>query len=88
MTSTTPLAAPKGPTVATLEAIEGVLRREAVPLTRYRIRKALGNRIAEPLLDGALAYLAEHERVYDEGPGGQVVWIHTSGATRARLRRP
>ncbi len=79
---------PKGPTVATLKAIEAVLRREAVPVTRYRIRQALGHRVAEPLLDEALAYMADHEMVYDEGPGGKVVWIHTSDATRARLGAP
>ncbi len=78
----------KGPTIATLKAIEAVLRREAVPVTRYRIRQALGNRVAAPLLDEALAYMADHEMVYDEGPGGKVVWIHTSGATRGRLGAP
>ncbi len=88
MTSRPSLAAPKGPTVATLRAVEGVLRREAIPLTRYRIRQALGNRVAEPLLDEALAYLAEHEMVYDEGPGGKVLWVHAANATRARLQSP
>ncbi len=81
-------AARKGPTIATLRAIEAVLRREAVPLTRYRIRQALGNRVAAPLLDEALAYMAEHEMVYDEGVGGKVLWIHTSDRTRARLHGP
>ncbi|HLB68222.1 MAG TPA: hypothetical protein VJN63_07145 [Thermoplasmata archaeon] len=55
-------------------------------MTRYGIRQALGNRIAAPLLDEGLAYLADHEMVYDEGPGGSVLWIRTSDATRARLR--
>lgn len=32
--------------------------------------------------------MADHEMVYDEGPGGKVVWIHTSGATHARLGSP
>jgi len=86
MTPSTPVLAPKGPTVATLKAIEQVLRREAAPMTRYGIRQALGNRIAAPLLDEGLAYLADHEMVYDEGPGGSVLWIRTSDATRARLR--
>ena len=76
----------KGPTVATLKAIEEVLRREAVPMSRYRIRQALGNRIAQPLLDEGLAYLAEHEMVYDEGPGGSVLWIHAPATTQSRLR--
>ena len=76
----------KGPTVATLKAIEDVLRRVAVPLTRYKIRQALGYRIAQPLLDEGLEYMADHEMVYDEGPGGNVLWIRTSDATRARLR--
>ena len=76
----------KGPTVATLKAIEDVLRREAMPMTRYKIRQALGNRIGQPLLDGGLKYMSDHEMVYDEGPGGQVLWIRTSAATRARLR--
>jgi hypothetical protein len=86
MTPSTPLTAPKGPTVATLKAIEEVLRRAAVPMTRYRIRQALGNRIAQPLLDEGLEYMADHEMVYDEGPGGRVLWIRTSTPTRARLR--
>ena len=76
----------KGPTVATLKAIEEVLRREAVPMTRYKIRQALGNRIAQPLLDEGLDYLADHEMVYDEGPGGSVLWIHAPATTRSRLR--
>ena len=80
------LAAAKGPTVATLRAIEEVLRREAIPMTRYKIRQALGNRISQPLLDEGLEYMADHEMVYDEGPGGRVLWIRTSAATRARLR--
>ncbi len=71
--------------MATLKAIEEVLRHEAVPVTRYRIRQALGNRIAQPLLDEALAYMADHEMVYDEGPGGKVLWIRTDDATRDRL---
>lgn len=76
----------RGPTVATLRAIEKILREEAIPMTRYQIRKAFGNRIAQPLLDEALDYMAEHEMVYDEGPGGKVLWIRTSGDTSARLR--
>ncbi|TLZ87800.1 MAG: hypothetical protein E6K02_02805 [Methanobacteriota archaeon] len=72
--------------MATLKVIEDVLRREAMPMTRYKIRQALGNRIAQPLLDEGLHYLADHEMVYDEGPGGKVLWIRTSDATRARLR--
>ena len=86
MATSTSIIAPKGPTVATLKAIEDVLRREAVPMTRYKIRQALGNRIAQPLLDDGLVYMADHEMVYDEGPGGKVLWIRTSDATRARLR--
>lgn len=72
----------RGPTVATLRAVEEVLRRAAVPMTRYKIRQALGNRIAQPLLDEALAYMAEHEMVFDEGPGGKVVWVRASGRKR------
>ena len=72
--------------MATLKAIEDVLRREAMPMTRYKIRQALGNRIAQPLLDEGLEYMAAHEMVYDEGPGGNVLWIRASDATRARLR--
>ena len=86
MTTSTSIITPKGPTVATLKAIEDVLRREAVPMTRYKIRQALGNRIAQPLLDEGLEYMADHEMVYDEGPGGHVLWIRTSDTTRARLR--
>jgi len=79
------MMAPRGPTVATLKAIEDVLRREAVPMTRYKIRQALGYRIAQPLLDEGLEYMADHEMVYDEGPGGKVLWIRSSAATSARL---
>ena len=74
--------------MATLKVIEKLLRREATPMTRYMIRQALDNRIAQPLLDEALEYMADHEMVYDEGPGGKVLWIRTSDATRARLRSP
>lgn len=76
----------RGPTVATLRAIEGVLRDAGVPMTRYKIRQALGNRVAQPLLDEALAYMAEHEMVYDEGPGGKVLWIRTLGRALAKRR--
>lgn len=86
MTPPVSVAAPKGPTLATLRAIEEVLRQEAMPMTRYKIRQALGNRIAQPLLDEALEYMADHEMVYDEGPGGKVLWIRTSAATHGRLR--
>ena len=72
--------------MATLEAIEGVLRREAIPVSRYWIRKELGNRVAAPLLEQALAYMADHEMVYDEGPGGRVVWIRASAATHSKLK--
>ena len=86
MASSSSVVVPKGPTVATLKAIEEVLREAAVPMTRYKIRQALGNRVAQPLLDEALRYMADHEMVFDEGPGGRVLWIHASGATHARLR--
>jgi len=55
-------------------------------MTRYKIRQALGYRIAQPLLDEGLEYMADHEMVYDEGPGGKVLWIRTFAATRDRLR--
>ena len=84
--ATVSVVAHRGPTVATLKGIEEVLRREAVPMTRYRIRQLLENRIAQPLLDEALEYMADHEMVYDEGPGGKVLWIHASGGTHDRLR--
>jgi hypothetical protein len=79
-------AVTRGPTTATLRAIEQVLRRAAVPLSRYQIRKDLGNAIAAPLLDDALDYMADHEMVYDEGPGGKVLWVHATAATMERLR--
>lgn len=80
------VATRKGPTVATLMAIEEVLKEAALPMTRYKIRQALGNRISQPLLDAALKYMADHEMVYDEGPGKQVLWIRTSSITRALLQ--
>ena len=76
----------KGPTLATVRAIEDVLRSQAIPLSRYKIRQALGNRVAPPLLEEALSYLADQEMVYDEGPGGLVVWIRTSATAHARLK--
>ncbi len=85
MTLSVSLATPKGPTVSTLRAIEEVLRREAVPMTRYRIRQALGHRVSGRLLDQGLAYMADHDMVYDEGPGGRVLWIHAPVATKARM---
>ena len=86
MTRSVAVSVSKGPTLATLRAIEEVLRSRAVPLTRYKIRQALGNRVAPPLLEEALSYLADHEMVYDEGPGGLIVWIRTTAATHARLK--
>lgn len=77
---------PNGPTVATLTAIEDVLREEALPMSRYKIRQALANRVGAPALDEALAYMAAHEMVYDEGPGGKVVWIRAPLATLKKLR--
>lgn len=76
----------KGPTVATLTAIEKVLREESLPMSRYKIRQALGNRVGAPALDEALSYMAAHEMVYDEGPGGKVVWIRAPLATLTKLR--
>lgn len=81
-----PVSSAKGPTVSTLRAIEDVLREAAVPLSRYAIRQALGNRVGQAPLDEALAYMAAHEMVYDEGPGGKVLWIRAPSATHARLR--
>src|SRR3989441_12091299 len=71
MTPSTSMISHKGPTVATLKAIEDVLRREAMPMTRYKIRQALSYRIGQPLLDEGLEYMADHEMVYDEGPAGK-----------------
>ncbi len=76
----------RGPTTKTLRVIEDVLAKAAVPLSRYQIRKALRERISQPLLDEALDYMADHEMVLDEGPGGKVLWIRTSAATLAKLR--
>ncbi|HEX9710842.1 MAG TPA: hypothetical protein VGB42_12860 [Candidatus Thermoplasmatota archaeon] len=76
----------RGPTVVTLRAIEEVLRAGGEPMSRYAIRQSLGNRIAQPLLDEAIEYMADHAMVFDEGPGGKVVWIQVSDRTRARLR--
>lgn len=76
----------RGPTTSTLRAIEVVLSNSAVPMSRYEIRKALDNGLAQPLLDDALDYMADHEMVYDEGPGGKVLWIRTSNATMKKLR--
>ena len=75
-----------GPTISTLQAIEDVLRAEALPMTRYKIRQALANRVGAPALDEALTYMASHEMVYDEGPGGKVVWIRAPAATLTKLR--
>lgn len=75
----------KGPTTTTLRTVEKVLKDAAVPVTRYHIRKELGNSINQTTLDEALDYLAEHDLVYDEGPGGKVVWIHASAGDHAKL---
>lgn len=85
MASSAP-ALSKGPTVATLTAIEHVLRETALPMSRYKIRQALANRVGAPALDEALSYMAAHEMVYDEGPGGKVVWIRAPFATLTKLR--
>jgi hypothetical protein len=78
-------AVARGPTVATLRAVEDVLRRAAVPMSRYGIRKTLGNSIAQPMLDEALDYMADHSLVFDEGPGGKVLWIHAPADVHANL---
>ena len=75
----------KGPTTSTLRIIEASLRAAAVPLSRYQIRQALGNRVSQPTLDAALEYLADHDMVYDEGPGGKAVWIHAPPAVHGLL---
>ena len=80
-----PIIATKGPTVSTLTAIERVLKEAAVPMSRYAIRRALANRVGQPALDEALAYMASHEMVFDEGPGGKVLWIRAPAATHAKL---
>lgn len=82
-----PPRARQGPTVRTLRAIEKVLRDAGIPQSRYQIRKELGTGIAPRLLDEALAYMAEHGMVYDEGTGGTVVWVRTPARTRRKLRR-
>lgn len=69
----------------TLRTVEGVLRKAAVPMTRYQIRKGLGNSINQTTLDEALDYLADHDLVYDEGPGGKVLWIHAPASVHAKL---
>ena len=76
----------RGPTTTTLRAIEKVLREAAVPMSRYQIRQKLANKIAAPLLDEALDYMADHEMVFDEGPGGKVVWIRAPTETTLRLQ--
>jgi hypothetical protein len=76
----------RGPTTTTLRAIEAVLAKARVPMSRYQIRKELGDRIGDPLLNEALDYMADHEMVYDEGPGGKVLWIRTPAETVRRLR--
>ena len=75
----------RGPTIATVRAIEAVLQEAAVPMSRYQIRQALGNSVSQPTLDEALEYLAGHGLVFDEGPGGRVVWTKLPPATRTRL---
>lgn len=75
-------SASRGPTTTTLRAIERVLRQAAGPMSRYQIRRALPTQIAAPLLDDALAYLADHRLLIDEGPGGTVVWIRGRSAER------
>jgi hypothetical protein len=55
-------------------------------MTRYKIRQALENHVGAPALDEALSYMAAHEMVYDEGPGGKVVWIRAAAATLSKLR--
>lgn len=80
-----PVTVRKGPTVTTLRTIEEVLRKARVPMSRYQIRKVLGNSVGQTTLDEALDYLADHDMVYDEGPGGRVVWIHAPADVRSKL---
>ena len=67
--------AARGPTVSTLRLLEKVLRQSRNPMSRYEIRRYLENRIGQSLLDEALRYMSDHGMVYDEGPGGKVVWL-------------
>lgn len=80
-----PVTVRKGPTVMTLRTVEGVLRKARVPMSRYQIRQELGNSVGQTTLDEALDYLADHDLVYDEGPGGKVLWIHAPAAVHAKL---
>ncbi|MHB1261249.1 MAG: hypothetical protein ACYC2H_05990 [Thermoplasmatota archaeon] len=75
----------KGPTLSTLRTVEEVLKAAAIPVTRYHIRKELGNSVNQTTLDEALGYLADHDLVYDEGPGGKVLWIHAAADVHAKL---
>jgi hypothetical protein len=75
----------KGPTVSTLRSVEAVLRKVAMPMSRYQIRKEMGNSIGQTTLDEALDYLADHDLVYDEGSGGHVLWIHAPASVHAKL---
>lgn len=75
----------KGPTTSTLRVIQEVLRGAAVPMSRYQIRKELGNSVSQPTLDEALDYLSSVDLVYDEGPGGKALWIHAPAAVHAKL---
>ena len=54
-------------------------------MSRYQIRKVLGNSVSQPTLDEALDYLASVDLVYDEGPGGKALWIHAPASVHARL---
>lgn len=75
----------KGPTTSTLRTIEKVLKDAAAPVTRYHIRKELGNSVNQTTLDEAISYLADHDLVYDEGPGGKVLWIHAPASVHGEL---
>ncbi len=79
-------ASRRGPTTTTLRAIQRVLQDAAVPISRYQIRKSLGNSVSQPTVDEALDYLASVELVYDEGPGGKALWIHAPAQVHAKLR--
>lgn len=78
----------RGPTIATLRAIEQLLATTPGPLSRYRIRQDLPTKISAPLLDEALRYLADHALIHDEGPGGKVMATPKRRATPAPAASP
>lgn len=70
------------PTLATMNKVQGVLEAADGPLSRYALHKQLAGTVNYPVLEAILAYFVRLQVIYDEGPGGKLLWIHNPAARK------